>query len=96
MAAEDNPADDRYETDLCIEEIKRLKQELAAAPKWETAPTCPGLWLGARLIRDDMPKTLSGSVWHIHDPRQFLPGMSDVKFWFGPLVHPLETGDTPA
>lgn len=30
MAPEDNPFDDRYEIDICIEEIKSLQQQLAA------------------------------------------------------------------
>lgn len=30
---EDNPADERYEIDLCIEEIKSLKRQLAAAER---------------------------------------------------------------
>lgn len=31
MKPEDNPADERYEIDLCIEEIKSLKRQLAAS-----------------------------------------------------------------
>lgn len=37
MTPEDNPADDRYQLDQCIKEIKRLQDEVAALktkPDW--------------------------------------------------------------